>query len=632
MRGPGGTRLHARATTILLFLVLLFPAGSSATIPQNDADSGQDAPNVRADDVAILPGIVYTATLVPGADPVDFFAFSASAGQEIELAVAGAPVCAASILDPAGRVISAGCNALAAPHVYAATTREVGTHYFRFSTFATAYRFAFQLDGSAPDPLGVFEGVPAPGADPTCGTGVPVTQTGGLREGVVFAALKTGFRGVVAWSTQLPEIATLTYSIDGGASVTLSDAGPRTTHVFLVDGLDVGRTFCFTSSAGVSDAFVLRNAMTSLRDGKYTLNMLLTAPLNVQARDIMDEGIAIYKEKLYDATDGHIQPGQTIMLYVDPEHANTGTYTCSNGVLPNPPCDRRVDVTFSYDSCAGGAACAPQNGVSSPNAFIMMNSAFDANPATGGLLFGANEVGTVLVHELGHYLFGAQDLYVAGDCFDAALSLSIMGGARSVTEYDDEVHRCPNEAQLGAGYITTWTKMRGRFPGIPDRTGPIDEGPHGGGALFAYTTLSPTPNIEEARDSLIDTVLETEVEQDDAGSGGDAPANPAMAVEIEPGVLHEGTLLPTDVDTYRFRALAGQAVELSLYVSTVCPALTDGAGERVAGQSCELTPDGSQRVRATAPGGELRFRIAQSTTTPSYRFGVGLDAPAPSWP
>lgn len=455
-----------------------------AEVPQNDAGSGRDAPNARADDITIVPGVVYDGLLVPGLDAIDFYAFDARAGQTANVSLTGSPVCAASIIDPEGRPISAGCGIPTTAGLYSAPITRDGTYYIRVSTFASAYRFAFALDAEAPDPLGRSEPGPAAGTDPTCGLGIPVTRTAGERNGVVFAALKTGFRAVVAWSTPVPSIESITFTIDMGESATLTEAAPRTHHVFILDGLPIGRSLCFFTSSGVFDALRLANAMNAHDGTAYSLNLLVTATENVRGRDTLEAGLDIFAQKLFDATDGHVRAGKILVLYMDPEHANTGTTTCSSLGVQGRHCDKRVDATFSHDSCIGGAACAPLDGIRYPSEFIMMNSVFQAHPILGSTIFGPNEAGTVLLHEFGHYAFGAMDLYAGSDCWSPTTMLSVMGGNRGANEFDDAVHRCPNEAAI-PGYVPTWTLMKARFPLIPERTGPIDAGPHGGGGIYA---------------------------------------------------------------------------------------------------------------------------------------------------
>ena len=620
MGASGGSRLRVRASTFTLALLLLLPAGFAAPLPQDDAASGQDAPGTATPLVEVRPGTVYTGTLAPGVDAVDFFWFTASPGQRIDVAIVGSAVCIASIHDANGRLLSSGCTLpLPGPEaVSTATATASGVHYIRVNTFATAYRFSFSLDGSPPDPLGAAPGSPSPGTDPTCRTGAPVTKTQGERDGVVYAALKTGFRAVVAWTSDAPEIGSVTFGIDGGATVTVSDAGPRLNHVFILDGLPATRTLCFATSTGVSDAIALRNAMQALDGGVYTVNLLLTAPLNQRARDVMEPGVDLFAERLFDSTDGRVQAGRVLILYMDPERANSGTYTCFVAGAPGPTCDRRVDATFSYDSCAGGAACATLDGIQRPGDFMMMNSVYDANPVTSDLVRGVTEVGAVLLHEFGHYAFGMMDLYVAGDCYDASLSLSVMGGSRSVTEFDDNVHRCPNEAQLGPDYVPSWNYLRARFPAIPDRAGPILEGPHGGGSAYARHVYAFTPTVDEDVDP-----------QDDAGSGGDAPAGNAGAPVLQPGVLYDANFVGAESDVFRFDAPAGAAIEAVVYGSATCFALLPPSGPGIP-QSCSTSVEEGVRVRATAPGGPVYLRVTLGAL-PAYKLGVGLDAPAPAF-
>lgn len=622
MHGREANALRAVFASITLVLLLAPAFVLAAEVPQSDAGSGQDAPNVARPDVVIAPQVTYEGLVIPTRDHFDFYAFQVPAVTDLQFSLVGAGTCIGAFFDGAGRSLATSCVTEAGATFYTARAGGAGLHYLRVGAGfaqATSYRFVLAVGGEAPHPLLPSDPM-TPGSDPTCGTGVPVTKNGGTDGGVTYGALKTGFRAMVVYKTAAPSIETLTFGIDGGDTTSVSDAYPRLDHIFILDGLPRGRTLCFTPGDGVARAIKLVNAQTSWDGSVYTVNMLLTASENmVRARDILEAGFDIYAEKLFDSTDGHVRAGQMVLLSY-PEHTNTGTLTCfSFGVNGAPNCDKRVDATFSHDSCIGGAACATLDGITRPDEFIMMNSIYDANPVLGDLLYGPNEVGSVLLHEFGHYAFGSADLYVNGDCYNAALSLSIMGASRSVTEVDDEVHRCPNENQL-SGYIPTWTRMRWRFGQIPDRTGPIAEGPHGGGGVYARHTFALLP----ATDSLENAALP----QDDAGTGADAGNSIATATPIEPGVLYDGSLASTsDRDVYVFPIARGQTFDALVYPGGTCHDVVNAAGSTIA-SSCST--DGVHTwVRGTAPGGPLYLRIGLGSA-PVHQFGVGVDEPGPS--
>lgn len=117
--------------------------------------------------------------------------------------------------------------------------------------------------------------------------------------------------------------------------------------------------------------------------------------------------------------------------------------------------------------------------------------------------------------------------------------------------------------------------------------------------------------------------------QDDAGSGADAGSFPASAVPIAPDVLYEGTLLsPSDgSDMYRMEAPAGSTIQVAMYPRTAtCFTLQQADGSSISG-SC--TYDGAGATRTVVSQGApiyLRFALG---TSPSYRFGFGVDTDAP---
>ncbi|HET6403543.1 MAG TPA: hypothetical protein VFH78_02755 [Candidatus Thermoplasmatota archaeon] len=470
-------------------------------------------------------------------------------------------------------------------------------------------------------------GAPAVGTDSTCGTGAPVTATHGAGDpalpSLVYAALKTGFRVVVAWETDAPEVGRLRYALDGGATTTVSETVPRTSHVFVIDGLPLHRSFCFTplhadgSPAASQHAIKTRNAMNAHDGTGYTMNLLVLA--NEQSALAQVEfGLDDYAELLYDSTDGHVRPGRHIILFGDLEHHNAGWVACY--LVTAPGCTQWYDVIFTNDAAPQGAASTYLDGIQNRRAAIWMNWYWQA-----GLVNLGDEVGNVLMHEVGHYAFGMLDLYGGSlNCWDAQKGLSIMGASRSATEFDDEINRCPDEPTI-SNYAPSYPRLRARFPLVPDRQGVIDEGPFGVGPQYARHTFEVTPALSE----LGRLPPLPRVAQDDAGSGEDAGSFPQSAVPIEAGRLYEGTLLtPVDgADVYRLEVPAGSLVEIAVYPAGIgCPRAIDESYRDLGGACANRGAVATRTLEA--PGGELFVRFATGTSV-SYRFGVGVDAPAP---
>lgn len=339
-------------------------------------------------------------------------------------------------------------------------------------------------DDGADDASGPGAGVPADA--PATDASIP---------SLVWAPLKTGFRAIVAWRTDAPALGEVTYEVSGSPTaqpVTVTERTPGLSHVFVFHGLPQGETFTFTAShqtlAGTvtSDehSFVLDNAHMDFtpdvgpNGGVYEINLLVIANERTDPliREAIETGLDKYAAKLWDATDGWVRAGEVVLLYADLEHMEGGLLTCGIVAVGGhvPPCTNNVDVVFSYDNLPIAAAATFKGAIESDRREIYMNQLWEVN---------SDEIGLVLLHELGHYAFWMDDLYVAGNCVDHTWDISVMSSSRAVTEFDDEVARCPNEDQL-SNYRPSWTIMRDHYPQIPDRPDGPDPGPTGadGGA------------------------------------------------------------------------------------------------------------------------------------------------------
>lgn len=331
----------------------------------------------------------------------------------------------------------------------------------------------------------------------------PTFGTGGAEvTGLVWASLKTGFRAVVAWDTPSAEVATLAYSKAGGAYVDLTEATPRTSHVFVIDNLPVGKTFCFQVPGAQTHAMRLGNAGTGIdeRTGVYTTNLLVLANEGSD-RAVIEEGLDYFANLLWDGTDGYVRSGINIVVFNEPTRHNSGWATCYLPGVTTPTCNFAYDVIFTLDAFPGGAASTYRDGINDPNVAMWMNWYWQAHP--GSSIFSLDNPGAVLTHEMGHYMLGMMDMYPpsestnSGECWIPGLEISIMGGSRDATEFDDEVNRCPNEDEIvqdRGEYVPSWTSMSQRYPNIPARTGLPDIGPLGDGgaySLHVFDNVSP---------------------------------------------------------------------------------------------------------------------------------------------
>lgn len=626
-----------RIVTLALALLLASPLAGAVVSPvDDDAGTGRDAPDAPDPSFVVATNVVHSAFAVVLVDLADTYGFEGVAGDRVSLHARGTLGCY-TLFDPSlAERGTYGCSygeamELPAPEF---TLDATGTWYVQFAQLvAGPYRFVIAQNAPAPDlaltaPLTGDEAL-MPGADPTCGTGAPVTATAGAGDAahpsLVYAALKTGFRAVVAWETPDAVAASLVASVEGGAPVTLTETSARLQHVFVLDGLPVGRALCFTPEGGAPHALRLVNAMNAHDGVAYSLNLLVLA--NEQPdRATLEAGLDDFATSLWDATEGHVRAGRIVAVFGDYERHNSGWATCYVGSAATgnrPLCENVYDVIFTYDGSAGGAAQTYKDAIQDPARAIWMDQEFQA-PVFGV----SDDVGNVLLHEMGHYAFGMLDLYgnLAGtdaDCWDPARGLSVMGGNRAATEFDDEVNRCPNEAII-VDYVPSYTLLRERFPLVPDRAGVIDAGPYGDGGAYARHSFVVAPQASDAVDLDL---------QDDAGSGRDAPDGRDGAPRIEPGIVYTGIGLGAFADlgdAYVFHGDAGQTFEGWSDGNVGCYTLF-APDETELGTACAYggAPINTGPLVVTLPAtGDYRFRVAQLAPA-QYRFAFGLDAPAP---
>lgn len=325
---------------------------------------------------------------------------------------------------------------------------------------------------------------------------------------MTWGALKTGFRFAVA----VPGVdgATLVYRVEDGPEITLDLQG-RSDPLFVFDVLAPGQAtgkqvICFhvvvDGVASSLHAARLGNGPTSWDElhARYSLNIYILAAEGVD-RATLEAGLPVYAQTMWDASDGVMTAGVVFVHYGGAVQAAETYEACNtpavslNGALggmSSTVCDNRFDIVFSYFENPLAAGSTPAWGIEQPYAVIVMNQLYEA-----GLLLAsdANEIGKVLQHELGHYAKGLADYYasLAGgpDCYDAQTSISIMGSNRAATEYDDELHPCPNEAFIeadGQDYIPSWQLWQEGYPNVPDRL-EIDPGPDGVGAYLGPAIL-----------------------------------------------------------------------------------------------------------------------------------------------
>jgi hypothetical protein len=363
---------------------------------------------------------------------------------------------------------------------------------------------------------GVAAGAPADtgqrgsSATPAAAAALPAPFTD-----VVAFATKTGFRGVVTWSSSEPVQALVRY---GAAPDALDQVAPvvdapDTAGLVVIDDLEVGTTYYVavedllsgtTTPAIELDAV---NAYTDLaanteqpagevsrKDEVYTIDLLVqldaqSLPPDVPGLDVEEiaAGVNVLAERVYDALDGHARIGNVVVTdsTLSPPAPVPGVVPVN---APPPVCETPTDVadvlvttampldshTFSYaidDPCAS---------------FYLGRQGW-----LGVLWVNDLDLGHVASHELMHYAFGAPDLYGAatsGGCrnldWDGSLLHNTGGWAGDrweMTELDQDPVLTPCDDHEGEPY--SWDRVQERYTTIADRT-----------ALEDVVNLSPRGN------------------------------------------------------------------------------------------------------------------------------------------
>ncbi len=679
------------------------------SLTDDDAGSGHDAPDVPTPMISISSGAVHHAGSGGMLDR-DYYLIDARQGDHINLAVAGEAHPCGWLESDHGEVINGTCAGqppsdpvqLTGPGPWYAAFRALATSPYRFSVginepsgelepLPTEPATAAAVGPTPPQvsyTLGsIMRQVPgdaspeapaAPGHDPSCGgladEASRTSGSGGASEPtLVWAALKTGNRAAIIWHTDQPSMAGLTYNVSGGNSSSTQDLTPRQLHLFVLDDLPVGHTLCFQTwddaGPGQPHALRLANAMNDYdpTQGAYTINLLALSneEPGEQGQELIRESFPTFASILRDATDGHVQAGRIILIHGDPFNHHSGFLTCRAPTLfverRTPTCNEIFDVVYGYGGMPHAEGSTSRDGIQGrDDAIYMNNRMWDKTLRSDPV-----GMGWVLTHEMGHYAFGAMDLYtVAGQgptCYDAVTRISVMGNNWNAREFDDEINRCPNEDLIGLTqeYVPTWTNLRERFPEIPERAGPPRPGPNSPGSAYRFASYAgatgsiavPLPTIVSAIDSAV-AVLERAVDPahaaftcvsasegcpattnglgNDAGSGRDAGATADDAVPIVPGRAYNGTSLTVmDDDYYSFQVNGEAVIEVAVaWTMFVRAQLIDPSGAK---HELESTSGYAKGAVVATPG--RWFLHVVSVGPGTYGFAVGLDeAPPPVSP
>lgn len=324
-------------------------------------------------------------------------------------------------------------------------------------------------------------------------------------------ATKSGFRGVVSWSTTEPIVPVVRYGTDPTNLDQLAPVvdTPDTAGLAVIgDGtavrLEPGTTYYvsvedqLTGTKTPAIELQATNAHTdygpnteqdptevSYKPDVYTIDLLVqldaqALPADVPADQALEEladGVNVFAERLYDAMDGHARVGN--VLITDTNVAGLGATpgvtqfhvpgTCD---APGNLADVLVTTAMPFDShtfhYAIDEPCTP---------FYLGRLGQLVTPWEDDLHLGA-----VATHEMMHYAFGAPDLYGTGDVtgadeggcrnlsWDGSLMHNSGGWATDhweLTEVDSDARLTPCD-QGGEPY--TWDEAQERYLNLPERT------------------------------------------------------------------------------------------------------------------------------------------------------------------
>jgi len=308
-------------------------------------------------------------------------------------------------------------------------------------------------------------------------------------------ATKTGFRGVFVWKATQPVTGVVRYGESPAAltqSVSAVPGAPDTAQVAVASNLVRGKTYYWqvedtlTGTRSEIKSFEAKNAYTSWNGEVYTLNLLVQLDLEGLPPDIphdlalqdLANGMNIFAERLYDATDGFARLGKVVVTDTNLDYA----------------------VNQPFGDPAGGAACDGEH-TTVADVVVQTSIPFDShtwggwsidNPCIG---FYVGRIGQLVVpwedelhfghvasHEMMHYAFNAPDLYVVEgpatvDCRNVDWDGSLMhnsGGFIGKWELT-ELDRNPTLTPCNHGTEPySWDVLRTRYTEVPlNPDGPI---------------------------------------------------------------------------------------------------------------------------------------------------------------
>ena len=139
-----------------LLALMLIPLTGAAPVVDNDAGSGQDAPNAPGPGVTIAPGVAYDAWFAGPLDFADYYAFPATNGDVLEGAAWLGNVCL-TFYTPSFHLRKSSCTNSQSAVTTSTTANVTGTWYLGVAPSqnprtGAPYRFSLGVNGNAPNP------------------------------------------------------------------------------------------------------------------------------------------------------------------------------------------------------------------------------------------------------------------------------------------------------------------------------------------------------------------------------------------------------------------------------------------------------------------------------------------------
>lgn len=326
-------------------------------------------------------------------------------------------------------------------------------------------------------------------------------------------ATKTGYRFVFAWEATQQVVPQVEFGTDPGnlnrTATPIPPGIPDTAGLALADDRSlIGQTIFWrvrdllTDEVSDTKSFVARNAYTAWDpvDESYTINLLIqldsqSLPPEIDpdvALEDIAEGVNVFAERLFDMLDGHAKLGEVLI---------TDTTTDYNGALP-------FLINFvNLNECVPATTNVADVIVSTAQPFASQTFRWAINDPCQAFVIGRLgqlvipwtddlHMGGVAAHEMGHYAFGAPDLYNVADitqsepnfgdgipwCRNLEWDGSMMhntggwnGAIWELTELDRNPVTTPCDHE-GAPY--SWDVLRTRYGNVPESpaTGPVGFG------------------------------------------------------------------------------------------------------------------------------------------------------------